>query len=207
MSALIHAPEGEPLGAVILAPGAGATLAQPFLVSLCQDLAAAGYLALRFNFPYKEHNQARPDPSSILLATWRAAVDMVRERAGSRPLAVGGRSMGGRIASMMVAEGASVQGLLLFAYPLHSPSGRGEPRTGHLPDIRVPTLFVSGTRDQLAPIDELRGAVRLVPASELVELPGADHGFRTLKGATPGTAETERNARAAAVEWLGRNLR
>jgi len=206
VSALVHAAAGEPRGGVILAPGAGATLDQPFLVKLAEELAAAGYLAARFNFPYRERGQARPDQPAVLLATWASAVAAIRERVGRLPLAVGGRSMGGRIASMMAAEGEAVDGLLLLAYPLNSPSGRGEPRTAHLPAIRVPALFVSGTRDQLAPIEDLRAAVRLVPDAELVELPGADHGFRALKGASPGTAETERNARAAVLEWLGRKL-
>lgn len=206
VSAFVHTPGGAPRAGVILAPGAGATLAQPFLVKLAEDLADAGYLAARFNFPYKERGLARPDPGPVLAATWRAAIAAVRPLVGSRPLAVGGRSMGGRIASMVVAEGDPVEALLLLAYPLNSPSGRAEPRTGHLPAIRVPTLFVSGTRDPLAPIDDLRNASRLVPDAELVELPGADHSFKTPKGAETGTAETERNARAAILAWLERNL-
>ena len=202
MSARYHAPDAAPRGVVILAPGAGATMEQPFLRRLCADLAGAGFGGLRFNFPYKERGAARPDPPRVLEATWRAVAGMARREFEPSFLAIGGRSMGGRIASMVVAAGEPVSALLLLAYPLHSPSGKGADRTAHLPAIRVPALFLSGTRDTLAPIGELRAAVGLVPRATLVELPGADHGFATVKGASLSTAETDRLARAAVLDWL-----
>jgi predicted alpha/beta-hydrolase family hydrolase len=200
VTARLH-PGGTNSRFALLAPGAGATLDQPFLVRLAEELAEAGFAALRFNFPYRERNASRPDRPPVLEATWSAAIDFARGGWAPGFLAVGGRSMGGRIASMVVAAGVPVSALLLLAYPLRAPSG-GQPRTAHLPSIPVPTIFVSGTRDPLAPIEDLRDAVKLVPAARLVELPGADHSFAAPKSANPGTAELQAIARRAVVEWL-----
>ena len=185
-----------------LAPGAGTNLDHPFLRRFCEDLADAGYLATRFNFPYRERGANRPDPPAKLEATWRAVISWLRSSHAPSFLAIGGRSMGGRIASRVVAGGDAVSAVLLFAYPLHSPSGTGPPRTSHLPAIEQPVLFVSGSRDALAPLDELREAVRLVRNATLHVLEGADHGFSAPKGSSRSSAELDTEARHVALEWL-----
>jgi hypothetical protein len=126
-----------------------------------------------------EAGRRAPDRTSTLEATWLAVIGDAL--ATGLPVVVGGRSMGGRIASQVVAQGAGVAGLVLFAYPLHPPGQPNQRRDQHLSAIAVPTLFCSGTRDSFGSPEELREATSLVPGSWLKLLEGADHGFSTLK--------------------------
>ncbi len=103
----------------IYAPGAGSGLQDPFGAFLCPELSERGIASVRFQFPYREAGRSAPDPPAVLEATWRAVVEAVRSRKAR--LVIGGRSMGGRIASQVVAQGLAVDGLVLFAYPLHPP--------------------------------------------------------------------------------------
>ena len=136
---------------------------------------------MRLQFPYMEAGRRSPDRPAVLEATWRAVLDGVR---GATPrLAAGGRSMGGRVGSMVVAGGEAVDALALFAYPLHPPGKPQQQRVEHLPSIGVPVLFCSGTNDAFASDDELRAAARLVKRAEVHLLEGADHGFAVRKSA------------------------
>jgi predicted alpha/beta-hydrolase family hydrolase len=170
---------GEPATLVVYAPGAGSSLSDPFGSYLASRLPDAGYALLRFQFPYTEAGRRMPDPNSVLEATWRAVIETARTL--SSALAVGGRSMGGRIASQVVAQGVEVAGLALLAYPLHPPGKPERSRDEHLSAIAIPTLFCSGTRDTFATPDELRAAAAKVPGSTVHFLEGADHGFRIAK--------------------------
>lgn len=166
--------------AFVYAPGAGSNLDDPFGAHLSATLPAHGIELWRFQFPYMESGRKRPDQPALLTATWTAVLSRVRNEAP--PIVVaGGRSMGGRIASMVVAAGAEVQGLALFAYPLIPPGRSASPRTEHLPKIRVPTLFCSGGRDAFATPDQLTEAAELVAHFTVQILEGADHGFSALK--------------------------
>ena len=165
----------------VYAPGAGSGLTDAFGVYAARALAAEGIETWRFQFPYKEKGRSAPDSPALLQATWRAVLDAVAS-ARSGPIVIGGRSMGGRIASMVVAAGdVPVAGLALLAYPLVPPGKSSSDRADHFPRITVPTLFCSGTRDNFATPEQLREAVRLVPDATLHFLEGADHGFATLK--------------------------
>ena len=113
----------------VYAPGAGANLDDPFGRYLAERLPAAGLSVLRFQFPYMEAGRRAPDRTPVLESTWRAAIAAARPSA--RVLLIGGRSMGGRIASMVAAEDAGVDGLALFAYPLHQPGRPDRLRDGH----------------------------------------------------------------------------
>jgi predicted alpha/beta-hydrolase family hydrolase len=165
----------------VYAPGAGSGIQDPFGAFAADELSAHGIESWRFQFPYKEKGRSAPDPPAVLKATWRAVIDRVRDE-GPRPLVIGGRSMGGRIASMIVAEGGlDVAGLALFAYPLLPPGRATSDRADHFPKIGVPTLFCSGTRDNFGTPEQLRDAVALVPDARLHFLEGANHGFAVLK--------------------------
>jgi predicted alpha/beta-hydrolase family hydrolase len=164
----------------VYAPGAGSNLHDPFGAHLATSLPARGIELWRMQFPYMEAKRARPDALALLEDTWSAVLDLVR-REGPATIVIGGRSMGGRIASMVVAKGAEIQGLALFAYPLIPPGRNATPRSEHLPRIAVPTLFCSGTRDTFGTIEQLEAAARLVPHSTMHVLEGADHGFSVLK--------------------------
>lgn len=172
VTAIRTAPESSPNGWLfIYAPGAGSNVHDPFGAHVCRSLAARGFDAVRFQFPYMEVGKRRPDRPQVL--------ESVRQD-GIR-LAVGGRPMGGRIASQVVADGTPADALALFAYPLRPPSNPEKIRDQHLPLIDVPTLFCSGTRDSFGTPDELRAAASKVPQATLHLLKDADHGFSVPK--------------------------
>ena len=191
---------------LIYAPGAGSNVHDPFGTYLCRKLADAGVPASRFHFPYQEAGSRRPDRPQVLAATWRAVIDATREPGVA--IVIGGRSMGLRIASIIASEGVAsessiVDALALFAYPLHQPSHPERSRTEHLPTIAAPTLFCSGTRDTFGEPEELRAAARLVPASRLHLMEGADHGFAVLKRSGRSREEVYAEAVEALTGWVG----
>jgi predicted alpha/beta-hydrolase family hydrolase len=181
---------------VLLAHGAGTNQDHPRMVGLRDALAERGFSVLTFNYPYSEAGKKRPDNRPVLLACHRAAAAALRAEVGEN-LVLGGRSMGGRMATYLAAEGEPCLGLILFAYPLH-PSGRPDNlRLDHLGDIKPPMLFVQGTRDALARRDLVEEHV--VALATVVWMEGADHSFR-MPGRTP--AEVDRLLAAAAVPWI-----
>lgn len=185
----------------VYAPGAGSNLRDPFGRRLAERLPEAGISLVRFQFPYQETGSRRPDSPATLLATWRAVLESSRSD-GTR-IAIGGRSLGGRIASMLASEGASVDALALFAYPLHPPGKPEQLRTAHLTGIECPALFCSGTRDAFATPDELTATAVLVPDARVHLLDGADHGFAVLKSSGRSREDVWDEAAGALVEWLG----
>jgi predicted alpha/beta-hydrolase family hydrolase len=193
VSGALHTPPNESGVAIALAPGAGSSFDNAFLVAVAEGLAARGHTVLRFNFVYRERGSGRPDPAKKLVATYRAAADVLRAQ-GGRKLVIGGRSMGGRMASMLAAEGYACDGLVFLGYPLH-PAGKPEQlRDAHLPRVRAPMLFVQGTRDALCDLELLRPVLaRVGPRATLHEVAGADHGFevRKMDGRTPDSVLAE----------------
>jgi len=166
--------------AVILAHGAGSDMTSPFMSTIHSGLAREGYIAVKFNFPYTEARRRAPDPRPVLERCYRAVVDAIAaDRALAPPwIAIGGKSLGGRIASYVAAGGAAVRGLVFLGYPLH-PAGRPDAlRADHLPAIPVPMLFVEGTRDTLCDLDRLRPVLARLPRATLHTIEGADHSFR-----------------------------
>lgn len=185
VSALHHEASGRRC-AFVYAPGAGSNLDDGFGAYLASSLPDAWVDLWRFQFPYSEARRSAPDRPPVLEATWRAV--LARVRTTNAPVFAGGRSMGGRIASQVVAQGEDVAGLALLAYPLHPPNRPDQRRDAHLASISVPTLFASGTRDTFATAEELAEAATLVKDSRVHLLDGADHGFSVLK-ATGRTRE------------------
>ena len=201
VTALTTQPEGESARWLfVYAPGAGSNVHDPFGAHACHRLAAEGFSSVRFQFPYTEDGRRRPDRTSVLEETWRRVIDAVR--APGLRLVIGGRSMGGRIASHVVAQGVEVDALALFAYPLRPPWRPEQLRDGHLADISVPTLFCSGTRDAFAAPEELRAASSRVVDSSVHLLGGADHGFSVLKSSGRTRADAWDEAIDAMLEWL-----
>jgi predicted alpha/beta-hydrolase family hydrolase len=202
-SASVHGRGGT---VVVLGHGAGGTRQTPMLVALAESLAGSGRAALLYNFPYAEQGRRRPDPPAVLEATARLAARVALESTGAGKVVHGGRSMGGRIASQVVAGGERADGLVLLAYPLHPPGRFASLRDGHLPSIGVPMLFVQGTRDAFAREDLLAAVMgRLQPRAKLVRVAGADHSFRVLKssGRTPDDVLSE--VTRALLGWLDRH--
>ena len=187
----------------IYAPGAGSNMNDPFGAYLAAELPNHEIECWRFQFPYMEARRGGPDRPPVLEATWREVIEQARIDTGKRVVS-GGRSMGGRIASQVVAQGTEVAGLALFAYPLHPPGRPEQPRSEHLPSIAVPTLFCSGTRDAYGTPSELEAAARFVPDARLHLLEGADHGFAVLKASGRRREDVWSEATEALVEFLGR---
>jgi predicted alpha/beta-hydrolase family hydrolase len=165
--------------ALLLTPGAGATRDQPSLVAIEQTLSPVP--VERMDFPYRLAGRKSPDKPAVLLAAVNEGAAALAQRTGLAPnrLVLGGRSMGGRICSMAVADGLDALALVLISYPLHPPGKPETPRIEHLPRIEVPCLFVSGTRDAFGAPDELESATKAIPGDVThVWIEGGDHGLR-----------------------------
>ncbi|MEX2225469.1 MAG: alpha/beta family hydrolase [Dehalococcoidia bacterium] len=184
----------------VYAPGASATLQDPFGVYSANALAQHGVEVVRFEFPYMAAKRKAPDRPPLLEATWRAVIDAVRSN--DRKLVVGGRSMGGRIASQIVAQGVKIDALALFAYPLHAPGRPEKIRDEHFPSLKCRTLFCSGTNDAFASPGELRSAASKVKRAKVHLLEGADHGFAVKKASGRTREDVWAEAVAAMAEWL-----
>ena len=181
------------VGALLLTPGAGSDRDQSTLAALAD--AVAPVPTSRVDFPYRMEGRAFPDRAPKLIECVRDEATTLVSRAGVAPehLVLGGRSMGGRMCSMAVAEGLSAAGLVLICYPLHPAEKPEKLRIEHLPDIVVPCLFISGTRDEFGSPEELEAAHDLV--SGPVTAVWIDGGRHQLKGADDQIVE-------AVIEWL-----
>jgi hypothetical protein len=181
--------------ALLITPGAGAGRDQPALVAIDEAVAPLGVTVERMDFPYRLAGRRAPDRAPVLVASVVAAAGGLCARAGIDPahLALGGRSMGGRMCSMAVAEGLRAAALVLVSYPLHPPGKPEQLRTAHFGAIDVPCLFVSGTRDAFGTREELEAATAAIagPVTH-VWLEGGDHGLRRRDDACA----------AAVAQWL-----
>jgi predicted alpha/beta-hydrolase family hydrolase len=175
------------------------------MLRLRDALVARGIDVVRFNFFYREKGSGRPDPMPLLQACTTAVVERVRAELRPDLLIIGGRSMGGRAASMLAAEGFACDGLLLLAYPLH-PAGQPEKlRDAHLPSIEVPVLCCNGTRDDLCRVDLMEAVLpRVQPGWTMHWLEGADHSFHVLKSSGRTDAEVLDEVGDAARAWIAR---
>ena len=161
---------------------------------------------VRFNFPYRERMSAHPDAMPVLKRTIAEVAERVRSKRKPQKLLIGGRSMGGRAASMLAADGFACDGLLLFAYPLH-PAGEPEKlRDAHLPKITVPVLCFNGTRDALCRRDLMERATAGLSGWTMHWLEGADHSFRVLKSSGRTDAGVLEEIAEASERWLSRSL-
>lgn len=167
--------------ALLLTPGAGAGRDQPSLVAIEQAVKPDGVVVERMDFPYRRAGRRSPDRPPVLVAAVREGAARLAEATGLAPedIVLGGRSMGGRMCSMAVAEGLACAGLVLVSYPLHPPGKPDRRRSEHFPDLNTPCLFVSGTRDAFATPAQLEEATAAIPGPvTLVLVEGGDHGLR-----------------------------
>ena len=190
---------------LILGPGAGAGQTSAFIVEFATGLAARGIDAVTFNFLYGEQGRRIPDPNDRLEACYRAVIAAVRQimSSGDR-LAIGGKSMGGRIASQVAAAGIrDLVGLVFFGYPLHPPGRPDRLRAAHLPDIKVPMLFVQGARDAFGTPEELRPIMsRLEPSPDLYVVADGDHSFKVPKRAGVTQKDIHNAVQDHVAAWL-----
>jgi len=198
--------------AIALAHGAGGTFEQALLVALADALAGRGACVLRYNFPYTEAGRKAPDRAPALVATVAAAARWMASRPEARglPLVVGGKSMGGRMASMWLADGppaggGAADGLLLVGYPLHPAGQPTKLRAEHLARVACPMLFLEGTRDPLCDLALLRPVLRkLGRRATLHVIEGGDHSFAVPKAIGQSAADVLAELVDACARWLAR---
>ena len=191
---------------LILGHGAGADQTSGFMVAFANALAERGIDIVTFNFLYAELRHRIPDPNARLENCWRAVIEIVRSRITSHAgsLAIGGKSMGGRIASQVAAgEGRGLAGLVFLGYPLHPPGRPDRLRAAHLGDVKAPMLFVQGTRDPFGTPAELQPIIsQLDPAAELFVVEGGDHSFKVPKSAGFRQQDVHRAIQDRIETWL-----
>lgn len=177
-------PARGPFAAMILAHGAGAGQTSAFMVRAARDLAQRGLTVATFDFPYITAGRKVPDRAPVLEDAWRAAIDTFRAKIGSLPLFIGGKSMGGRIASHVASQGGAgpLAGLVFFGYPLRPPGKPEQRRDAHLPAIAEPMLFIQGGRDTFGTGDEIRALLPRLQRATLHEIAGGDHSFKVPGG-------------------------
>ena len=176
-----------------------------------QRLAAVlrdqGFDTVRFNFLYRESGSRRPDPMSRLIECFEAVVAHARAELGMTQVIIGGRSMGGRVASMMAARSFHCDGLLLLAYPLHPPGKPEQLRDAHLPGIQAPVLCINGTRDTFCTRELMQKALESVQADWTMHwIEGADHSFRVPKSSGRSEAHVYEEIGDVCRRWLGAGL-
>jgi hypothetical protein len=208
-TASVYRAAGDPLGAaLILGHGAGAGQRSAFMVDFAQALSALGVDIVTFNFLYTEQRRRIPDRAPALEACYRAVIKAAcfEVESARRSLFIGGKSMGGRIATQVAAAEPSLHlaGLVLLGYPLHPPGRPLERRDKHLPAIRRPLLFVQGGRDAFGTPEELAPIVAaLEPAPTLHVIADADHSFKLRRKDPAAQEAVYADAQRTIVDWIG----
>jgi predicted alpha/beta-hydrolase family hydrolase len=178
----LHTPGNTPSASMVLFHGAGGNCEAPLMVAVAEASCANGYLVFRGNLPFRQQRpkgspsgNSQRDRDGI-----RRAVEEIRAIAPGVPLCLAGHSYGGRQSTMLAAEDPVIADvLLLFSYPLHPPGNTAKMRTEHFPSLRIPALFIHGTRDGFGSIEEMDAALKLIPArTKLVSIKGGGHGLR-----------------------------
>jgi uncharacterized protein len=193
----------EPSTCLIIAHGAGGPMHTPFIRYFHTELAKRGFLTVKFNFPYMEARRRVPDRREILEESYRTIVDQAKNgKHKPARMFIGGKSMGGRIASQIAANGVDVNGLFFLGYPLHPIGKTDQLRDEHLYRIKKPMLFVSGTRDSFARQDLLEKVVsKLGSNAQIHWIQNGDHSFKTPDAKT-GSTDTMREALVSLGDWL-----
>jgi uncharacterized protein len=186
----------------LFAHGAGAPMDSPFMQRVAEGVATSGVRVIRFEFPYMQRRRetgrgGAPDPPRILMQSFRAAIE---EAGGGAKLAIGGKSMGGRIASI-VADDAAVRGVVCLGYPFHPPGRIEKTRTEHLETLRSPTLILQGTRDTFGRAEEISG-YKLSPAIRIEWIEDGDHSFKPRARSGRTEADNVRAAIALVAEFI-----
>jgi predicted alpha/beta-hydrolase family hydrolase len=178
------------------------------VVATARALNERGISTVRFNFLYKEKKSGRPDPMPKLKDTFSAVVDRARSAIAPKTLVIGGRSMGGRAASMLAADDFNAAGLLLLAYPLHPPGRPEQLRDAHLPSIRMPVICFNGTRDPFCTPALMEDVLERVTTSwEMHWVDGADHSFHVLKSSGKTDAQVVDEMADTIRNWVDRRTK
>lgn len=209
LNAQVYAPEGRrPPEVFVLAHGAGAGQFSSFIVRLADGLSGRGIEVVTFDFPYMRQGKKAPDRTPKLESAYRAVIGEVIARDAPAKLFIGGKSLGGRIASHLAAANdalaAQISGLVCLGYPLHPPGARERLRDAHLPRIRAPVLIVQGERDAFGSPDEIRSATRSMSAPvDLLVIDGGDHSLSVPKRGPETQEDIYRRLEEHIASWMG----
>jgi uncharacterized protein len=205
VSALADGPPDAP--GLILGHGAGAGIRSDFMEFVASELAARAVRVTRFNFAYVEARKKTPDRQPVLEATYGAVVEHVRREERPQRLFLGGKSLGGRIASHVVAGGLTADGLVFLGYPLQPPGRPDRLRSAHLNQISVPMLFVEGTRDPFCPLESLEKVrADFTAPVEIAVIDNGDHSLRVRKSSGRSTEEAWGEAVEQVANWIKRHV-
>lgn len=216
VTALHYPAEGDAVATLVLGHGAGANQSSAFMTGFAAAFAARGLHVVTFNFPYTERGKKLPDPQPVLVGCYRAVVRMVAAdpTIGALPLFIGGKSMGGRMASHLAASPGGdapdpdrwwvrLCGLVFLGYPLHPPARPQQVRVDHLPAIVHPMLFVQGTKDAFGTPDEVRLFTDVMPARcSVFPVEQADHSFEVTKRSGIPQADVYARIQDTVVGWI-----
>src|SRR6202790_513976 len=195
---------------LVLAHGAGAGMSHTFMTATADRLAGDNVATFRYQFPYMEHRRGVPDKQPVLTATVAAAVRIATQLAPDLPLFAGGKSMGGRMTSLAASEQKleTVRGLIFFGFPLHPPKRPSLKRAPHLHLVKLPMLFLQGTRDNLADLTLLRPICEsLGPQTTLHIIEGADHSFHVLKRSGRTDSQVLAELSTPVKDWTAPHIR
>ncbi len=184
--------------AIVLAHGAGAGMDHPFMEKLAMELAEAGIATIRYNFPYMEKGKPRPDVPAVAEKTVAVVCEWAYQKFKPTPIFVSGKSFGGRMSSQRIAKECPpfIRGIIFYGFPLHGIGKESTERADHLKEIKIPMLFLQGTKDKLARLDLIKKVCKKLSSATLVELEGADHSFKVSKKLTPPDLP------AMTVDWI-----
>ncbi len=168
---------------ITLAHGAGAGMNHPFMTSLASSLAEQDIGTLRFNFPFTEHKKGRPDVPAVAHKTIEAAINNAHETFPSLPLFASGKSFGGRMSSqyLSIHQHPAIKGIIFYGFPLHPPGKPSTERADHLKEVKVPMLFLQGTKDELATLSLVEKVCSSLALATLIKIEGANHAFKAGK--------------------------
>jgi predicted alpha/beta-hydrolase family hydrolase len=196
-------PSERAISALVLAHGAGAGQMSQFMIQAARGLAVRGVTTATFDFPYITAGRKVPDRAPVLERAWRDAIDAARDEIRDVPLFIGGKSMGGRIASHVASQGGQglLRGLVFLGYPLHPPGKPEQRRDTHLPAIQEPMLFVQGSKDAFGTAAEIRALLPTLQQATLHEIAGGDHSFK-VPGGKAKQEPVFNNILDTVVEWM-----
>jgi uncharacterized protein len=204
VSGLLQTPP-QPRACYVLAHGAGAGMKHHFLGAVAAELSQRGIATLRYQFPYMERGAKRPDPPHIAHAAVRAAVAAASQALPGVALIAGGKSFGGRMASQAQAKAPlpGVRGLAFLGFPLHPAGKPSQDRAAHLFDVHIPMLFLQGTRDTLAQLDQLEPVCNALGARATLQLfADADHSFHVPARSGRSDAQVLGKVLDALAAWI-----
>jgi len=203
-AALDRVEKGKARGVFVCAHGAGGNMNDRAMLDLSELYRSLGFHVVRFNFFYRARGSGGPDPMPRLTACFEEVVKKTRQEVKAGEVIIGGRSMGGRAASMMAAEGFDCDRLLLLAYPLHPPGQPEKLRDEHLAKIKVPTLCFNGTRDSFCTPEIMKRVVSKLGKNFTMHwIEGADHGFKVPKSSGRTYADVLEEVKESSRSWLG----